>query len=105
MPYKLFYVLLSTTESEDQGRVVWGKLSLAQIVHGASCLHSFEDMYTQVCSSYVMFIFPCYCMLPMDCTCKILQFLKVISAFKMFIKELMHPLAVAGSFSDLKSVA
>lgn len=53
MPYKLFYVLLSTTESEDQGQVVWGKLSLAQIAHGASCLHSFEDMYTQVCSSYV----------------------------------------------------
>ena len=39
----------------------------------------------------------------MDCTCKILQLLKITSAFKMFIKELMHPLAVAGTFSDLKS--
>ena len=28
---KLFFVLLSTTESEDRGRVVWGELSMSDI--------------------------------------------------------------------------
>ena len=42
MPYKLFFVLLSTTESEDRGQVVWGELSRGWVVwhsemHNLSC--------------------------------------------------------------------
>ena len=36
---KLFFVLLSTTESEDQGRVVWGELSRGRVVRHLCCLH------------------------------------------------------------------
>ena len=31
MSYKLFFILLSTTESEDRRRIVWGELSRGEL--------------------------------------------------------------------------